>query len=225
MVKSALSGIPLMSLDAIKPSPRNNRIHTDDSVGKLAMLIREFGFDQPIVVDGNHEIIKGHRRYRAAQLLGLTEIPVIVRNDLSPEQVTAARIADNAVSTDSEYDYQAIALDLQDLQLADYDLLLTGLPNPEEILGILDAVDGAAPDDRKPRKNTMGEKAKTVKAVLYTHQIAEFEKALRATGLKNRGEALDVICQFYLDNSIPKQAVALIAPSFQSGAENAHERF
>jgi hypothetical protein len=48
----------------------------------------------------------------------------------------------------------------------------------------------------------MGEKAKTVKAVLYTHQVAEFEKALRATGLKNRGEALGVICQFYLENSV-----------------------
>lgn len=181
----------------IKPYDRNNKIHTDASVGKLAGLIKEFGFDQPIVITPTGEIIKGHRRYLAAQSLKLKTVPTIVRSDLTPAQIRAARIADNAVSSDSDYDYGAIASDLQALMDEDYDLLLTGLDNPDDILGAVEAIEPIEPKVNKTGK-TMVDKAKTVKPVLYMAQVKLFERALRQTGIKNRGQALQAICEAYL---------------------------
>lgn len=184
-------------LGKIKPYDRNNKIHTDASVRKLAGLINEFGFDQPIVITPDGEIIKGHRRYLSAQYLKLKTVPTIVRDDLSSEQIKAARIADNAVQDDSDYDYQAIAADLQALVDADYDLLLTGLDDADDILGALVAIEPSEPKAKGTGK-TMGDKAKTVKPVLYVEQVEIFERTIRQTGIKNRGEALQAICEAYL---------------------------
>jgi ParB-like chromosome segregation protein Spo0J len=183
----------------IKPYAQNNKIHTDASVKKLAGLINEFGFDQPIVITPDGEIIKGHRRYLAAQYLKLKTVPVIVRDDLTPEQIKAARIADNAVSDDSDYDYGAIAADLQALVDADYDLLLTGLDNADDILGALESIEPGKPKAKDTSK-TMGDRAKTVKPVLYVEQVEIFERAIRQTGIKNRGKALQAICEAYLND-------------------------
>ena len=188
--------IEIWAIDKLKPYARNNRIHTPAAVEKLAKLIQEFGFDQPIVLAPSGEIIKGHRRYLAAQLLNLKSVPVIIRDDLTAAQITASRLADNATATDSDYDYQAIAIDLQALLDADYDLALTGLEDTDEILDLLNAV---AADEANPHtERKMGNPAKMVKPVLYMPQVAQFEQALRLTGIKNRGEALTKICEFYL---------------------------
>ena len=82
------------SIDEIKPyenNPRNN----DDAVDAVANSIKEFGWQQPIVVDIGGVIIAGHTRYKAAQKLGLKTVPVVVAKDLSKEQVKAYRLADN----------------------------------------------------------------------------------------------------------------------------------
>ena len=79
-------------LDKIIPYEKNAKLH---QVEWIATSIREFQPDQPIVVDGDGVIIKGHGRLKAAQSLGLKEFPVVVRTDLTPEQVRLARIADN----------------------------------------------------------------------------------------------------------------------------------
>lgn len=86
--------IEVKSIDDIKPyenNPRNN----DDAVDAVANSIKEFGWQQPIVVDIGGVIIAGHTRYKAAQKLGLKTVPVVVAKDLSEEQVKAYRLADN----------------------------------------------------------------------------------------------------------------------------------
>jgi len=90
--------IELRRIDQIKPYDKNPR-HNDDAVDAVANSITEFGFRQPIVVDGDGVIVVGHTRYKAAQKLGMEEVPVHVATDLTPAQAKAYRIADNQTAT------------------------------------------------------------------------------------------------------------------------------
>lgn len=85
----------------LKPYYRNAKKHSRSQVTSLANAMRRLGFDQPIVVDKDMVIIKGHGRQLAAISCGLTLVPVVVRDDLSPLEVMAARIADNESHTQS----------------------------------------------------------------------------------------------------------------------------
>lgn len=85
------------SLDKLTPYAKNAR-KNDEAVEGVAESIREFGFKVPIVIDSAGTIIAGHTRYKAAKVLGLTEVPCIVADDLTPEQVKAFRLADNKVA-------------------------------------------------------------------------------------------------------------------------------
>lgn len=84
--------IELRSFQSIRPYPGNPRLN-DDAVEVVASSIREFGFRQPIVVDGDGVIICGHTRYEAALKLRLEKVPVQVAKDLTPEQTSHTRIA------------------------------------------------------------------------------------------------------------------------------------
>jgi len=97
----------------------------------VAASLAEFGFRQPIVVDGDGVIIVGHTRWKAAKKLGLAKVPVHVATDLSPEQIKAYRIADNQTATLAEWDFDLLPVELKDLQGADYDLGLLGFDDKE----------------------------------------------------------------------------------------------
>lgn len=127
--------VELVSLSKIKPYKKNNRKHPKNQVDKLAKQIEAHGFDQPIVVDKDFVIIKGHCRALSAKQLGLKVVPVVVRDDLTPEQCNAARIADNKLSELAEIDVEALQLELDTLKAIDFDLDLTAFDswNAEEI--------------------------------------------------------------------------------------------
>ena len=97
-------------------NPRNN----DEAVEYVANSIREFGFKVPIVVDKDNVIVAGHTRLKAAQLLGLEEVPVVVADDLTPEQVKAFRLADNKTGELAEWDFGLLNLELD--EIADIDM-------------------------------------------------------------------------------------------------------
>lgn len=84
-------------IDRLKPYERNPRA-AEQSIAALAESIRAYGFRQPIVVDGDGVIVCGHARWKAAQRLGLKEVPVHVVHDLTPDQVKAYRLVDNRLS-------------------------------------------------------------------------------------------------------------------------------
>ena len=112
------SKITLMALSDITPyenNPRNN----EEAVEKVANSIKEFGFNQPIVVDRDNVIIVGHTRYLAAQELGLTEAPVIVAGNLSEEQARAYRLADNKTGEIAGWDFEKLALELEQVESID----------------------------------------------------------------------------------------------------------
>jgi ParB-like chromosome segregation protein Spo0J len=87
--------ISLRPVDDLIPYTNNPKEHPDEQVRKIASSIKNYGWDQPIVVDGDGEIIKGHGRMQAAELLDLDKVPVIERPDLTDAEARAARIADN----------------------------------------------------------------------------------------------------------------------------------
>lgn len=106
--------IVMMRLTDIKPYARNPR-KNDQAVDAVANSIREFGFKVPIVIDAKHEIVAGHTRYKSAQKLGMIEVPCIVADDLTPAQVKAFRLADNKVGELAGWDFDALALELEDI--------------------------------------------------------------------------------------------------------------
>ena len=85
-------------VEKLIPYENNVKIHDEKQVKKIAESIKQFGWDQPIVVDKDGVIIKGHGRRLAALKLGLKTVPVLVRSDLTPDEVNAARVADNRVA-------------------------------------------------------------------------------------------------------------------------------
>ncbi len=105
----------------IVPYERNPR-RNEAAIEAVAASIREFGFRQPIVVDKQGVIVAGHTRFAAAKRLGLEAVPVVVADDLTPEQVRAYRIADNSTAEKAEWDLDLLALELDALKAADYDL-------------------------------------------------------------------------------------------------------
>src|ERR1041384_8254867 len=102
-------------LAAIKPYEKNPRIN-DAAVDAVAESIRRFGFRQPIVIDAEGVIVCGHTRYRAAQKLALTEVPVHIATDLTPEQIRAYRIADNKTAELAEWNLDLLPIELAELK-------------------------------------------------------------------------------------------------------------
>lgn len=91
----------------------NNPRRNDIAVDMVAKSIEEFGFKNPIIIDENNVIIAGHTRLKAAEKLGIIEVPIIMASDLTPEQVKAFRIADNKTHEFSEWDEDLLKLELE----------------------------------------------------------------------------------------------------------------
>jgi ParB-like chromosome segregation protein Spo0J len=110
--------VELLNPDSLIPYTNNAKSHPDAQIKKIASSIKNYGWDQPIVVDGDNEIIKGHGRLQAAELLELQAVPVIKRTDLTDAQAKAARIADNKTS-ESLWNDDMLATELEMLEHED----------------------------------------------------------------------------------------------------------
>ncbi len=106
------------NIEELKPYENNPRFN-DDAVEFVANSIKEFGFKVPIVIDKNGVIVAGHTRYKASLELGLNEVPCIVADDLTEEQIKAFRLADNKVSEQATWDFELLDEELNDL---DFDM-------------------------------------------------------------------------------------------------------
>jgi ParB-like chromosome segregation protein Spo0J len=115
-----------VSVASLVPYARNSRTHSAQQVDKIAASIREFGFLNPIIIDGESGIVAGHGRVLAAQKLGLAELPCIEAAHLTEAQRRAYVIADNRLALDAGWDNELLKVELQDLDAAGFDLALTG---------------------------------------------------------------------------------------------------
>ena len=112
------------------PYINNAKTHPAEQIAKIAASIAAFGFDQPIVIDEQGIIIKGHGRLEASLRLGLNSVPVVIRTDLTPSEVKAARLADNKTA-ESPWDEELLRLELGALQEHGFDLEITGFTDDE----------------------------------------------------------------------------------------------
>lgn len=116
------------NLKDIKPYEKNPR-KNDNAVEYVANSIKEFGFQQPIVIDKDGVIVAGHTRYKASKKLGLEKVPCIVADDLTDEQIKAYRLADNKVGECARWDEGLLGTELSEIlninmELFDFDLTI-----------------------------------------------------------------------------------------------------
>jgi ParB/RepB/Spo0J family partition protein len=127
------------------PYSNNAKEHPEEQVKKIASSIKNYGWDQPIVVDSENEIIKGHGRLQAAELLGLDEVPVIKREDLTDAEAKASRIADNKTA-ESPWNNDLLASELEILEQTDSIAMDTLGFDDTEIDDLLEPEDMEIPD-------------------------------------------------------------------------------
>ena len=146
--------IELWDINRVHPYERNPRLN-DPAVDAVAASLKEFGWRQPIVVDKDSMIVVGHTRWKAAKKLQLTQVPVHVAHELTPEQCKAYRLADNQVASIADWDPALLSFELKELETLNFDLGLLGfeqekltqLLDGEVAEGLTDADDVPLPPD------------------------------------------------------------------------------
>jgi hypothetical protein len=133
-------------IDKLLPYQQNARVHSETQVAQIAASIRLFGFVNPILIRPDGTIIAGHARALAAREAGLTEVPVIVLDHLSPAECEALVIADNRLTENASWDEEMLALALAALRDENVDLTILGFED-DELAELLAAVDADALTD------------------------------------------------------------------------------
>jgi ParB-like chromosome segregation protein Spo0J len=143
--------IEMVNIDEVKEYANNPRNITDAAVEAVAQSIRTFGFKNPCLLDKDNVLIAGHTRVRAARKLGMTQVPAIRVDDLTPEQVNAFRLADNKLHELATWDVELLPLELSALRDADFDLSVLGF-DQEELAKLLegDVQEGLTDPDAVP---------------------------------------------------------------------------
>ena len=135
----------------LKANPRNARTHSKHQIRQIANSIVAFGFTSPILIDKENVIVAGHGRLRAAELLGMDQVPTIRLENLTPEQIRAYILADNKLAENAGWDRSILAIELQHLLTLNeqFDITVTGFEVPEIDI-ILQEEKAKDPEDEVP---------------------------------------------------------------------------
>ena len=139
------------AVEKLIPYAKNARTHMDEQVAQIAGSIKEFGFNNPVLVDKDNSIIAGHGRVMAARKLGMDKVPVVILNHLTESQRKAYILADNRIALNSGWDTSMLSLELKDLK-DDIDLSLLGF-DPDELNALLNPIEeteGLTDEDSVP---------------------------------------------------------------------------
>lgn len=118
-------------LERLRPYERNARTHSAGQIRQIVASIKEFGFTNPLLVDGADGILAGHGRLAAAKDIGLAEVPVIVLDHLSTDQRRAYVLADNQLALNAGWDMELLQMEVAALNVVDFDLSLLGFSQDE----------------------------------------------------------------------------------------------
>ena len=196
-------------VDKLNPYKNNARMHSQEQVGQIVKSIKEFGFTSPIIIDDDNMILCGHGRYAAALEMGLETVPCTVLSHLTEEQKRAYIIADNRIAENAQWNKELLALELTELDFADFDLTVVGIPEKElaKLLpnesAILDDMPDM-PDGEKSEYSQMtftlhNTQAELVKAALKAAKKAgKFDENLNKN---SNGNALTLICERFLESN------------------------
>ena len=146
-------------IDKLVPYVNNARTHSPEQVDQIAASIKEFGFNNPVLIDKKNGIIAGHGRVMAARKLELKEVPTVRLEHLTETQKKAFILADNKIAMNAGWDEELLALELKDLDDVMFDLNLTGFDGKEigEMFNFdkYDDFEPNVPDGEKSPLNTM----------------------------------------------------------------------
>ena len=141
-------------LQELSPYAHNARTHSPEQVAQLVESIKQFGWTNPVLIDEKGEIIAGHGRVMAAEVLKMDSIPVIVLSGLMDDQKKAYRLADNRLPMNAGWDEDLLRMELSDLINADFDVSLTGF-SPTEIDELLTDVLPGTENEEEPYTTTI----------------------------------------------------------------------
>ena len=168
--KLTIEYIPVAEIIPYAKNPRKN----DKAVDLVANSIQEFGFKNPLILDKNNEIITGHTRLKAAIKLGLTEVPVMWAEDLSPEQVKAFRIMDNKSGELATWDFDLLKDEIAELKESKFNVDLTGFTKEaREVIDISENLEDV------PDVDLEGALKKFNKVIIVGMMYDEHENAIR----------------------------------------------
>lgn len=136
----------MVAVESVVPYERNARTHSPKQVEQIAASIREFGFTNPLLIDGADRLIAGHGRLEAARVLGLAEVPAVVVDGLSDAQRRALVLADNKLAMNAGWDFDLLRAEVEALRMDGFDLDLAGFDSGE----VLDLLGGVGPGDKDP---------------------------------------------------------------------------
>ena len=140
-----------VEVSALIPYAKNSRTHDDAQVAQIAASIKEFGWTNPILVDGDKGVIAGHGRLLAARKLGMAKVPTIELKDMTEAQKKAYVIADNKLALNAGWDTNFLSLELQELKDQDFDLTLLGFDDKElDALLAPETTEGLTDEDSVP---------------------------------------------------------------------------
>lgn len=172
-------------LSEIHPYENNPRFN-DEAVDAVAASIKEFGFKVPIVLDSEGVIVAGHTRWKAALKLQLEEVPCVVADDLSPEQIKAFRLADNKVAELAYWNEEALAKELE--EIADIDMSAFGFDGEESDLGDEMEDDTYTAAVNIPQYEVTGKKP-TIAEMLDTEKADTLIAKIQASGVSEEEKA------------------------------------
>lgn len=177
-------------IEDLKPYENNPRFN-DDAVQYVANSIKEFGFKIPMIIDKNNIIVAGHTRYKAAIELGLKEVPCIVADDLTDEQIKAFRIIDNKTNDMASWNDDLLGLEMKDL-LGDFDMTDYGFGDFEISMLTEDMEPEDYDGDLIKEYSNNSDNFLINKRVIITYKTEEQEKWLKEL-LKEENEELKVV--------------------------------
>ena len=175
-------------LTRLKPYERNARTHSREQVRQIVASIKEFGFTNPLLVDGADGILAGHGRLAAAKDMGLTEVPVIVLDHLSAEQRRAYVLADNQLALNAGWDAELLQMEVTALGLVDFDLNLLGF-SPDELTAALGGEFGAV-DELEEEPDQGANRDIALAIVLSPEELGTWRKAKAEIGYSTDKAAL-----------------------------------
>lgn len=196
-----------LPVDSLTPYANNSRTHSAAQIDQIIASIEEFGFTAPLLIDEKYTILAGMGRYAAARKMNLETVPCILLEHLTPEQKRAYVIADNRIAENAGWNRELLALELTELDLADFDLGVIGFSDKEleKLLPGLNAVAESMPDLPTGEKsayqqmtftlhNTQAEMVKA--AIAAAKKLKPFDETLNKN---SNGNAITRICEMFLD--------------------------
>lgn len=181
-----LTEIPI---EQLIPYARNARTHSEDQVAQIAASIKEFGFTNPVLIDDDGGIIAGHGRVLAARKLNLLSVPVIKLDYLTKNQKRAYIIADNKLALAAGWDEELLKLELEELNVREFDILLTGFNEEMLFSGESIAANNEGECDFKPKLSP-----EISSAMVTQQQVSKKEDELGGQFQHTGNKLINVVC-------------------------------